>query len=79
MYLKDTGLNFPGGPVIGNAPANAGDTGSIPCLGGFHMPSLCTTQTSLHAITTDARAPKAVLRNKRRPHLLQPEKACTQR
>ena len=38
MYLKDTGLKFPGGPVVGKPPANAGDTGSIPGLGGFHMP-----------------------------------------
>ena len=38
MYLKDTGLNFPGGPVVGNPPANARDMGSIPGLGGFHMP-----------------------------------------
>ena len=27
---------FPSGPVVGNPPANAGDTGSIPCLRGFH-------------------------------------------
>ena len=29
---------FPGGPVVKNPPANAGDTGSIPGLGRFHMP-----------------------------------------
>ena len=28
---------FPGGPVVKNLPANAGDTGSIPGLGRFHM------------------------------------------
>ena len=29
----------PGGPVVGNLPANAGDTGSIPGLGTkTHMP-----------------------------------------
>ena len=28
-------LGFPGGPVIKNLPANAGDTGSIPGLGRF--------------------------------------------
>ena len=32
-YTKD----FPGGPVVKNLPANAGDTGSIPGLGRFHM------------------------------------------
>ena len=30
--------DFPGGPVIKNLPASAGDTGSIPALGRFNMP-----------------------------------------
>ena len=30
--------DFPGGAVVGNLPANAGDTGSSPGLGGSHMP-----------------------------------------
>ena len=29
---------FPGGAVVGNLPANAGDTGSSPGLGGSRMP-----------------------------------------
>ena len=29
--------DFPGGPVVGKPPANAGDTGSIPGPGRFHM------------------------------------------
>ena len=29
---------FPGGAVVGNLPANAGDMGSSPGLGGSHMP-----------------------------------------
>ena len=29
--------DFPGGPVVKNLPANAGDTGSAPNLGKFHM------------------------------------------
>ena len=29
--------DFPGGTVDKNPPANAGDTGSIPGLGRFHM------------------------------------------
>ena len=29
---------FPGGTVVGNLPANAGDAGSSPGLGGSHMP-----------------------------------------
>ena len=30
--------DFPGGSVDENLPANAGDTGSIPGPGRFHMP-----------------------------------------
>ena len=33
-YLRD----FPGGAVVKNPPANAGDMGSIPGPGGSHMP-----------------------------------------
>ena len=29
--------DFPGGPVVKNLPDNAGDMGSIPSLGRFHM------------------------------------------
>ena len=29
---------FPGGAVVEDLPANAGDTGSSPGLGGSHMP-----------------------------------------
>ena len=29
---------FPGGPVVKNLPANAGDTGSVPGLGRSYMP-----------------------------------------
>ena len=31
-------LGFPGGAVVENLPANAGDTGSSPGLGRCHMP-----------------------------------------
>ena len=31
-------LDFPGGPVVKNLPANAGDTGSVPDPGRYHMP-----------------------------------------
>ena len=30
--------DFPGGPVVRNLPANAGDMGSIPALGRLHKP-----------------------------------------
>ena len=35
---KKAGMDFPDDPVVGNLPANAGDVGSIPGLGRFHMP-----------------------------------------
>ena len=66
---------FPGGTMVKNPPANAGDMGSIPGLGRSHMPrsnyarvpqllSLCSRaqephQLSPHATTTEACAPKA--------------------
>ena len=31
-------LGFPGGAVVKNPPANAGDTGWSPGLGRYHMP-----------------------------------------
>ena len=30
--------DLPSGPVVQNPRANAGDTGLIPGLGGFHLP-----------------------------------------
>ena len=42
LYYKATVIKtvwgFPGGAVVGNPPANAGDTGSSPGPGGSHMP-----------------------------------------
>ena len=37
-YIKVSFMGFPGGAVVENLPANAGDTGSSPGLGGSHMP-----------------------------------------
>ena len=36
-FFKKEG-DFPGGAVLKNLPANAGDTGLIPGLGRSHMP-----------------------------------------
>ena len=36
--FKNITEGFPGGAVVENLPANAGDTGSSPGLGGSHMP-----------------------------------------
>ena len=38
-FFKNTNCgDFPGGAVVKNPPANAGDTGSSPDLGRSHMP-----------------------------------------
>ena len=37
-FQKGLVSGFPGGPVLGSPHANAGDMGSIPGPGGFHMP-----------------------------------------
>ena len=37
-YIKKENEGFPGGAVVENLPANAGDTGSSPGLGRSHMP-----------------------------------------
>ena len=36
--IKTESRGFPGGAVVENLPANAGDTGSSPGLGRSHMP-----------------------------------------
>ena len=36
--VKNTVRDFAGGPVVKNPPANAGDLGSTPGLGGSHIP-----------------------------------------
>ena len=80
---------FPGGAVVENLPANAGDTGSSPGLGGSHMPrrdwargpqllSLCVW--SLCSTTREAtivRGPRTVMKSG--PHLPQLEKALAQK
>ena len=38
LRLKKRLAGFPGGAVVENLPANAGDTGSNPGLGRSHMP-----------------------------------------
>ena len=38
LQQKPDSRGFPGGAVVESLPANAGDTGSSPGLGGSHMP-----------------------------------------
>ena len=53
---------FPGGAVVENPPANAGDMGSIPGLGGSHVLWINWARVpqllSPHATTTEARTPR---------------------
>ena len=49
---------FPGGTVVRNLPANAGDTGLSPVLGRSHMLNPCAT-------TPEPARLEPVLRNKR--------------
>ena len=37
LKAKEQGRDFPGGPVVKNLPANAGDTGLITGLGRSYM------------------------------------------
>ena len=59
MWYKD----FPGGPVVKDPPANAGDTGSIPGPGRSHMPrsnlSPCATTTEPASHSYCAHVPRA--------------------
>ena len=81
--------DFPGGAVVENLPANAGDTGSSPGLGGSHMPWsnwACEPQLlslrvwNLCSATREAamvRGPHTAMKSG--PHLPQLEKALAQK
>ena len=52
---------FPGGSVVKNPPAIAGDTGSIPDLGRFHKPQSNQTRApQLLSLRSRDREPQAV-------------------
>ena len=80
---------FPGGAVVENLPANAGDTGSSPGLGRSHMPRsnwarepqlLSLRVWSLCSATREAamvRGPRTAMKSG--PHLPQLEKALAQK
>ena len=91
MYktLKNKGVGFPGGAVVENLPANAGDTGSCPGLGRSHMPRstwahepqlLSLRVWSLCSATREAaivRGPRIAMKSG--PRLPQLEKALAQK
>ena len=56
-------MDFPGGAVVKNPPANAGDKGSSPGPGSSHMPQSNEARMpqllSPRATTTEARVPRA--------------------
>ena len=62
FLLIITGQGFPGGAVVENPPASAGDTGSSPGLGRSHMPRSSWAREP--QLTEPARL-EPVLRNKR--------------
>ena len=86
--LKYRSGGFPGGAVVENLPANAGDTGSSPGLGRSHMPwsnwarepqllslriwSLCSATRE----ATTVRGPRTAMKSG--PRLPQLEKALTE-
>ena len=61
--IKKCSWDFPGGAVVKNPPANAGDTGSSPGPGRSHMPRSNEAREpqllSPRATTTEAPAPRA--------------------
>ena len=87
--LPNEKWGFPGGAVVGNLPANAGDTGSSPGLGRSHMPRsnsarepqlLSLRVWSLCSATREAatvRGPRTAMKSG--PHLPQLEKALAQK
>ena len=82
-------LGFPGGAVVENLPASAGDTGSSPGLGRSHVPRSSWTREpqllslrvwSLCSATREAtivRGPRTTMKSG--PRLLQLEKALAQK
>ena len=89
LGLKFYVWGFPGGAVVENLPATAGDTGSSPGLGRSHMPRsnwACEPQLlslrvwSLCSATREAaisRGPRTAMKSG--PHLPQLEKALAQK
>ena len=67
FYSRKNFHDFPGGLVLKNPPANAGDTVSISAMGRFHKPQgMCATQLACHSCWALTLEP--VLHNKRSRH-----------
>ena len=89
MRKNKNNQGFPGGAVVENPPANAGDTGLSPGLGRSHMPwsdythepqllSLCVwSLCSATREATTVRGPRTAMKSG--PRLPQLEKALAQK
>ena len=89
INVKKDDRGFPGGAVVESLPANAGDTGSSPGLGGSHMPPCGWARgpqlLSLHVCSLCSatggpamvRGPRTVMKSG--PRLPQLEKALAQK
>ena len=89
LHFKKENWGFPGGAVVQSLPANAGDTGSSPGLGGSRMPRsdwarepqlLSLRVWSLCSATREAaimRGPRTTMKSG--PRLPQLEKALAQK
>ena len=44
-FQRSTSWDFPGGPTVRNPPASAGEMGSVPGPGRFHMPYISHSYT----------------------------------
>ena len=89
IVSQEVNWGFPGGAVVENPPANAGDTGSSPGLGRSHVPRsnwarepqlLSLRVWSLCSATREAaivRGPRIAMKSG--PHLPQLERALTQK
>ena len=73
------GWDFPGGLVVKNLPANAGDAGWIPGSGRFYMPWInwaCRHDYWTRVLLTpEASAPRAWAPHKRSPHNEKPARS----
>ena len=67
---NDLNVGFPGGAVVTNPPANAGDTGSSSGPGRCHMPrskARAPQLLSLRSTTPEAHAPRAGAPQQKKP------------
>ena len=72
-------MDFPGGLVIKNLPANAGDTGSIPGPGRSHMPVVPQAPSQCSRVcsaTRDAIAMRVLSMEDREQPLLTAAREC---